>query len=154
MAIWYRAAQIENIQTVFSGMGGLYAAGRWNHLGRKIVYCSQSISLCTLEWLSHNGLSVSGFSYYRYAIDVPDDLIKCFPELELPDEWNKTPAVDITRNFAEEHLFASSQLAIAVPSVMVPEECNLLINPLHQSFAEVIQTVKTLGKYTAPIRDL
>ena len=65
MTTWYRAARTENIQTVFSGDGGLYVSGRWNDLGKRIIYCSESIALCTLEWLAHHGLSVSGFNYYR-----------------------------------------------------------------------------------------
>ena len=75
MSIWFRAAQIQQADMVFSGDGGLYVAGRWNHKGTKAIYCSQSLSLCTLEWLSHNGLSVSGFSYYKFSIEIPDELI-------------------------------------------------------------------------------
>ncbi len=80
-------------------------AGRWNHIGNKIIYCSQSIALCTLEWLSHNGLSVSGFDYYRYSIDIPESLIRKFTLSELPKEWMQVPANNATRDFAEEHLF-------------------------------------------------
>lgn len=153
MAVWYRVAQMGQISTVFSGEGGLYAAGRWNYLGRKVIYCSQSISLCTLEWLSHNGLSVSGFDYYRYSIDIPDDLIVMFPAADLPNEWCTVPAVDATRGFAERNLFLSNQyLAMVVPSVIVPEECNLVINPSHIRFSEVMKTIKSLGQYIAPNR--
>ena len=75
MTIWYRASQIKDSQNVFSADGGLYTAARWNHLGRKVIYFSASISLCTLEWLSHNGLSVSGFNYYRYSIEVDTEQV-------------------------------------------------------------------------------
>ncbi len=153
MTIWYRAAQSSNIPTVFSGDGGLYTTARWNHLGRKVIYCSQSISLCTLEWLSHNGLSVSGFSYYRYSIDVPDELIQRFTLTTLPKGWNITPATDISRDFAERHLFLAEKfLAIAVPSVLVPEEFNLVINPLHRDFSNIVKTVKNFGQHQAPTR--
>lgn len=74
MSIWYRAHHSPNIDMVFSGAGGLYVSGRWHHKGRKVIYCSQSIALCTLEWLSHNGLSVSGFSYYKYSLEIADEL--------------------------------------------------------------------------------
>lgn len=153
MTIWYRAAQIENVQTVFSGEGGLHTVGRWNHLGRRAIYCSESISLCTLEWLSHNGLSVSGFSYYRYSIDVPDNVTVRFSATDLPREWNAVPATDTTRDWIEKNFFSSSQaLAIAVPSVMVPEEFNLVINPLHLEFVKAAKTIQSLGQYQAPKR--
>ncbi|MCX7116174.1 MAG: RES family NAD+ phosphorylase [Gammaproteobacteria bacterium] len=153
MTTWYRAAQTEEVRTVFSGDGGLYVAGRWNPVGRKAIYCSESISLCTLEWLSHHGLLVSGFSYYRFSIEVPDALI-VRPVIEaLPQEWNETPATDKTRDFAENILLKETQyLAMAVPSVVIPEELNLIINPLHVAFSVALKTVRALGQYTVPYR--
>jgi RES domain-containing protein len=153
MGIWYRASQVNDIEKLFSGDGGLFTPARWNHLGRRTVYCSESISLCTLEWLSHNGLSVSGFNYYRYSIEVPENLIKKFVPEHLPKEWNRTPATDITRDFAENHLFSSGKLiALALPSVLVPEEFNLVINPSHKIFHNILETVKLLGKHSTPVR--
>jgi RES domain-containing protein len=153
MAIWYRASPSENTQATFSGDGGLYVAGRWSYLGKKVIYCSESIALCTLEWLAHNGLSVSGFNYYRYSIDIPDDLTVKFSPSDLPADWKLTPATDSTRDFAENHLFSSNKiLAIAVPSVIVPEESNLVINPLHKEFQRVAKTIKNLGQFVAPNR--
>lgn len=43
MSIWFRGAQNQHADIVFSGDGGLYVAGRWNHKGTKAIYCSQSI---------------------------------------------------------------------------------------------------------------
>ncbi|MBA2653080.1 MAG: RES domain-containing protein [Tatlockia sp.] len=153
MTKWYRAAQSEKIEYVFSGDGGLYVAGRWNHKGRKVIYCSQSISLCTLEWLSHNGLSVSGYSYYRFSIEIPDELILEIKISELPKEWNCCPSTDKTRKIAEDILFSKNNyLAMAIPSVMIPEEKNLIINPIHNRYAEILKSTKSLGLFTAPDR--
>jgi RES domain-containing protein len=153
MSIWYRAAQTENIENVFSGSGGLYVAGRWNYKGRKAIYCSQSIALCTLEWLSHNGLSVSGYSYYRFSIEIPDELIIQLSLFDLPKEWNLTPAVHQTRNYAEKILFNENKfIAMAVPSIIVPEESNLIINPSHHFFSALLKTTRAMGQYIAPHR--
>jgi RES domain-containing protein len=153
MSIWYRAAQIENLEAVFSGDGGLYVAGRWNYPGRKVIYCSSSISLCTLEWLSHHGLSISGYSYYKFSIEIPNDLIMPTKQSDLPRDWNQTPSTYSTRDFAEKHLFSTHQyLAMALPSVMVPEEMNLIINPIHPAFIQIKRSIHALGKYTAPHR--
>ena len=76
MSIWFRCAHNQHADVVFSGESGLYVAGRWNHKGTQAIYCSQSLSLCTLEWLAHHGLSVSGFSYYKFLLsDLPLFLI-------------------------------------------------------------------------------
>lgn len=153
MRTWYRAHNTSSIKHVFSGDGGLYVAGRWNHKGRKVIYCSNSISLCTLEWLAHNGLSVSGYSYYKFEISIPDALIKSFTTKDMPSDWNKTPSLNNTRDFSEAHLFNQTKyLAISVPSVMVPEESNLVINPLHKDIDEIIHSIKLIGQYTSPER--
>jgi len=152
MTIWYRVQKHSHIQITFSGEGGLYVPGRWNYVGRKVIYCSESIALFTLEWLANQALSVSGFNYYRYSIDVPPHLVAKYPRSKLPSDWAQTPATDSTRRFAEEHLFSSSHLAIAVPSVMVPEEYHLVINPLHDAFSEAVNSVKILGQYIVPAR--
>ena len=153
MSIWFRGAQNHCIDNVFSGDGGVYVAGRWHHKGTKAVYCSQSISLCTLEWLSHNGLSVSGFNYYKFSIEIDDALIVQYDVSDLPKEWQDTPAPNVNRDFAEKYFFtAHDYLAMAIPSVMVPEELNLVINPSHPAFIEVKKTICSLGKFTAPDR--
>tara|TARA_Y100000588_G_C14235162_1_gene916945 strand:- start:1202 stop:1666 length:465 start_codon:yes stop_codon:yes gene_type:complete len=153
MADWYRAHNIAKQAYVFSGDGGLYVPGRWNYKGRKVIYCSESIALCTLERLSHNGLSVSGYSYYKFEIDIPDKLIKEFSVKDLPKGWGSEPAKNVTRDFAEKHLFnQNTYLAISVPSVMVQEERNLVINPLHKDMKAITSKINCLGKYTSPTR--
>lgn len=153
MSLWFRVTQNKNKLESFSGDGGLYTAGRWNHKGRKVVYCSASFSLCTLEWLSHNGLSVSSFNYFKYSIEIPDSLIQPFKCSDLPKDWFATPANDETHDFADKYLFLDKKnLAIAVPSVMVPEEYNLVINPLHPKYALVSDTIKFHGQFIAPVR--
>ncbi|HTM63077.1 MAG TPA: RES family NAD+ phosphorylase [Gammaproteobacteria bacterium] len=153
MSVWYRAHRSNKMAEVFSGDGGLLAAGRWNHMGNKVIYCSESIALCTLEWLCHHGLSVSGFDYYRYSIDIPDKLILKFPVEKLPKDWSQTPSTDVTRDLAEEYLFQNKKyFALAVPSVVVPEEFNLVINPLHDAFKNIYKNIQTLGKYSSPDR--
>lgn len=153
MSLWFRCAHNQPIEDVFSGDGGLYVAGRWNHKGTKSIYCSQSIALCTLEWLSHNGLSVSGFTYYKFSIEIPDPLIIQYKHVDLPQGWKNTPAIDAVRDFAAKFFYNPQQyLAMQVPSVMVPEECNLVINPLHKAFSEVKNSLCCLGKFEAPSR--
>ena len=155
MSTWYRAHRANTIDMVFSGEGGLYVAGRWNYKGRKVIYCSQSISLCTLEWLSHNGLSVSAFSYNKYSIEIPEKLITRYEEKELPKHWNKSPSIDKTREFAESNLFNKTEhAAIAVPSVVIPEEYNLVINPLHKDFCAIQKSIKKIGSYTQSVSNI
>ena len=153
MPIWFRVAQNQHASHVFSGDGGLYVAGRWNQKGAKAIYCSQSISLCTLEWLSHNGLSVSGFGNFKFSIEIPEDLIIQYTISDLPQAWSITPSPNSNRDFASKNFYTPNKyLAMAVPSIMVPEEFNLVINPLHPAFVKVKHTIRSLGEFTAPKR--
>lgn len=153
MATWYRVHASSDVKFVFSGDGGLHVAGRWNHLGRKVVYCADSIALSTLEWLPHNGLSVSKYSYHRYSINIPDKLVQQFSANDLPANWDACPANDSTRDFADTELFNNTSiLAIQVPSIMVPEEFCLVINATHPDFNHAYKTAKAIGHYIAPAR--
>jgi len=148
MSTWFRVAQTQQADIVFSGDGGLYVAGRWNHKGTKAIYCSQSLSLCTLEWLSHNGLSVPRFSYYKFSIEIPDELIIYYNISDLPSEWDDTPSSNSNRDFVSKNFYTPKKyLAMAIPSVMVPEEFNLVINPLHSSFEKAQETILVPRQY-------
>lgn len=43
-------------------------------------------------------------------------------------------------------------MAIAIPSVIIPEEYNLVLNPLHYAFTTMYDSIKKLGSFTAPER--
>jgi RES domain-containing protein len=146
MSIWYRVAALKDAKKVFSGDGGLHVSGRWHFKGTKAVYCSQNLSLCTLEWLAHHGCSFSGVSYYKYSIEVPDELI-LRPELkELPEEWDAIPDMDASRGFAHRLLFNEARyVALVVPSVVTQEEYNIVMNPEHDEFKAILRSVKLLG---------
>ena len=52
-----------------------------------------------------------------------------------------------------EIIFASEKfIALALPSVLVPEEFNLVINPSHKNFDKILGTAKLLGQHSAPVR--
>jgi RES domain-containing protein len=72
---------------------------------------------------------------------------------DLLKEWKNTPSANLNRKFAQENFYGSNQYTVmAIPSVMVPEEFNLVINPLHAAFAEAKKTIRLLGQFIAPIR--
>jgi len=153
MSIWYRAASSSDPTKTFSGDGGLYVDGRWHHKGRRVVYCSQSISLAMLEWRTHNGLSVDGFTFHKFRVEISDDQITYFETKNLPRGWESVPATFVTKNFSDKTLFSpSGPLAIAVPSAIIHEEFNLIINPLHSAFPMLKNSITYLGKTNVPKR--
>jgi RES domain-containing protein len=65
------------------------------------------------------------------TLEVPDNAIGTVKEAQLPGDWKKTPAPFSTRDFGTELLEAAKSLVIKIPSMVVPEEWNYLINPAH-----------------------
>jgi RES domain-containing protein len=108
--------------------GAFLAGGRWNHKGVHMLYASSSLSLACLEILVHirEARLPADCSWVR--ITVPDGLVEQAPEdLDAADE-------DACRTFGSQWIASASGPVVEVPSVIVPTEKNLLLNPLHKRF--------------------
>lgn len=115
----------------FSGRGGLYGKGRWHTLGRPIVYVTENIALAMAESLVHLQRSNNIEPYSRWEIEVPDTMIAAAPA--LPAGWQTKPA--LTQEFGDAWIASQSSVAHLVPSVIVPNEMNCLLNPAHPHFS-------------------
>lgn len=69
--------------------------------------------------------------------DVPDDAVESLSEPDLPEDWRALPARDGTRNRGTAWIASGASLALRVPSVVVPGELNVLLNPRHPDFPRV-----------------
>jgi len=114
----------------FSGRGGLFGKGRWHTLGRPIVYTAQHVSLAMAEALVHIQRSNSLVPFNRWVIDVPDRFIARHPV--LPKAWVHDDA--IAQPIGDAWLASNSSPALLVPSAVVNEEMNCLLNPAHPFF--------------------
>lgn len=117
------------------GQGARSHGGRWNHPGRPVVYASSSRALAILELLARVGEEVPE-GLLLLTIEVPDDApIERLRAGALPEDWQARPAPESCRRVGDAWLAGATALILAVPSVLVPEESNLLINPEHSGFA-------------------
>jgi len=116
--------------------------GRWNSRGIPIVYASSSRALALLEMLVHIDRDQAPLDFENYRLDVPDDAITVVPN--LPDDWDASPPPAADRAIGDAWKVRGETLALLVPSVVVPQEMNALINPAHARFAEI--TVKADGR--------
>ncbi|MCW1431733.1 RES family NAD+ phosphorylase [Novosphingobium sp. JCM 18896] len=122
-----------------SGTGAEVFGGRWNEVGVPLVYASSSRSLACLETLVHLGVGALPLNRYLVAIDIPDDLLASAEQVE-PTElvgWDAEPAGRASIAFGTGWAKSRLSLLLVVPSVIVPEERNLLINPAHPAAARV-----------------
>ncbi|MCW5221660.1 RES family NAD+ phosphorylase [Verminephrobacter aporrectodeae] len=123
-----------------SGKGAQKTGGRWNRPGRPVVYTSLTVALACLETVVH--LDASDLPMHRFLvrIEVPDQLWEARRRLmpaDLPPGWNATPEGKASLDVGDTWLATASTTLLTVPSVIVPEEYNVLINPLHANAAAI-----------------
>jgi RES domain-containing protein len=111
------------------GSGGLLTSSRWNYKGHRVVYLSENRSLSILEFLVHiTGYAFSPLDMVLMTVEVPENITEIEPKT-LPEGWEKSNA--ITRKAGTDFLVQNQSLLFRVPSVIVPLECNFLLNPVH-----------------------
>jgi RES domain-containing protein len=123
-----------------SGAGAKATGGRWNAVGLAVVYTSQTRALACLETVVH--LNAGGLPLNRYLVEVtiPDDLwtnTQMTTSVSLPVGWDAEPAGRTSVEFGMNWLRSGSSALLLVPSVIVPEEFNVLINPQYPGSAEI-----------------
>lgn len=113
---------------------------RWNGVGNHVVYAGTSISLCTLETLAHIGDDIACRNRFLVAIDIPHQLWErrtvMMPQ-DLPVTWVAEPPGMDTVKLGNDWLQSGNDLLLLVPSVIVHEEFNVLINPKHKDADKV-----------------
>ena len=117
-----------------SGIGAEKLGGRWNSRGNPVLYTASNRALCLTEWLVHTP-----------SVWLPTDLVlvhipdsATFHQFQdLPKDWYQFPHPLSSRKLGDEWLLKSETLVLSVPSAVVPEEFNYVINPKHPDMKEV-----------------
>ena len=117
-------------EAAFGGQGGVHGSGRWHHRGRPLVYTAAHRSLALLEILAHLDSRWPLQAMVAWEIEVPEKLIHT-PD-DLPADWKSN--LEATRTYGDEWLASGRSVALQVPSVIVPVEANVLLNPAHPDF--------------------
>lgn len=118
---------------VLSGEGGRRVASRWNYKGDSIVYTSSSRSLSLLEMLVHMDMEdMRKMDLLICEIHIPERLkIESIPIQKLPEGWNRTPFNKGSQQYWRHFIEDRKAAVLRVPSVIIPEEWNYLIDPEH-----------------------
>jgi len=133
----YRLTASRYVATAFSGEGTRRVGGRWVPVGYPVVHASSSIALAVLETLVHVDPSVMP-AHRVIAVDIPEAMpVTATLVPDLPDDWRRTPPPSRLREFGKAWLEAGETALMRVPSVIVPEESNYLINPRHADFSRL-----------------
>jgi len=125
-----------------SGTGAKLYGGRWNHNGTPLLYCSENISLSILEILVHfDGLTIPN-NLFLLHLELADKYIDEFPKTKFK-KIQKYPNAEIEfKKEGQRWIKLNNALALKVPSIIIPGEFNILLNPLNENF----KTLKKIKK--------
>jgi len=137
MIIGYRIANCKYIDDL-TGTGARLYGGRWNSVGRSMVYLASSRSLAVLEVLVHLAPTIVPDNFCIAEISVPDNSILEVNPDELPYDWQDIGGPTALKKLGDEFLRKQEYLLMKVPSAIVKEESNYLLNPLHKLASKVI----------------
>lgn len=122
-------------EKAFDGEGARLYGGRWNSPGRSVVYLAGCLALAALEILVHVKRQQELGGYVKIRVEVSENLVGAAGE--LPVNWRQGRTPDETRALGDAWLRAGETLLLRVPSVVIPEEFNYLLNPRHRDFGEL-----------------
>ncbi len=129
------------------GTGGLYVSGRWHTKGHPVVYCSEDPSTALLETLVHIEIDSEDRPETFQVLKIESSgqvSIEQVNIAKLGAEWRDDLAR--TRNVGDEWLQSARSLLLEVPSVLVPERRNYLINPVHPE----MKNLRITARYSHP----
>ncbi len=138
----FRLVKRKWMASAFDGEGARLYGGRWNSRGQSAICLAGAQSLALLEIMVHLNDYRLLRSYAMFALDIPVAAIEELPEGLVPKDWRAEPAPPSTAGVGDAWLNAKSALALAVPSVIIPQERNYLLNPDHPMFDAVVQTAR------------
>jgi RES domain-containing protein len=128
----YRLVKAKYVATVLAGDGASFRYGaRWNEPGDRAVYAAENRALAVVESLAHvpglKGLP----SHVMVELEIPGDAI------ERPADAPPATDAAAARAFGSRWFREARSVALVVPSVVVPEEMNVVINAGHPNAARV-----------------
>lgn len=135
--IAWRLVKARYVDEPLSTAGAARDGGRWNPIGVPLVYCSLALSLAALEVLVHVTAGMRTVHYHAVQIEAPRDSVDTLEYDALPPTWRDVPCDPNTQAIGRAWAESGHSLLFRVPSVVVPQEWNMLMNPRHPAFAKV-----------------
>lgn len=123
MILWRISRHLD-----LTGRGGILFAGRWHHAGAPVVYLAGSPAGALIETCVHTSANDIPPSSTLLKIAGPDLAMDEIQLATLAQGWQEH--VEITRGFGSAWLKRGSSALLRVPSALIPETANYLLNPL------------------------
>jgi RES domain-containing protein len=137
----WRIFKPKHAASAFTGEGARLYGGRFNSKGIAVVYTSSSIALASLEMMVQ--LQASGLlsKYLLCEITFDRSLASVMDRKVLPRNWKRSPPPVEVQQVGDDWVADGESAVLQVPSAIVEEEANFLLNPHHPDFRRI-----TIGK--------
>lgn len=118
-------------------------AARWNKDGEFVIYTGETRSLAMLENIVHKSIQ-TGLDYETMIISITDseDVFSRKKISDLPSNWRDISAYSKLQDLGSKWYHSKESLVLQVPSVIVPQEFNYIINANHPEFKNRITLVR------------
>ena len=126
----YRIGRTKHANDL-SGEGAKINGGRWNHKNVPCVYTSESRALSLLEYTVNINIEDIPRALSITTIEIPDSEILSLKIESMPGNWKQTPAPTSTKDFGTRLLKEANKLVLKIPSSVITEEYNFILNPAH-----------------------
>ncbi|MCP3663234.1 MAG: RES family NAD+ phosphorylase [Gammaproteobacteria bacterium] len=137
MRVW-RLTTKRHAGTAFSGIGNRKVGSRWVPEGYLAVYTSRQISLAVLEMLVHMDPQHFRNNFILIQADIPDELnMELLEPSSLQDDWQDAYEDSDLQAIGRDWIERGDSAVLIVPSAVVPQEQNLILNPQHPDFASI-----------------
>jgi len=133
--IIYRLANTQ-FKDDFKGEGAALFGGRWNSVGMPMFYASSHISLAVLELLVNKRTSAYfNISFHLIEMQIPNNAILEISSQALKNKWQHD--MEYTQFIGDQFLQESQKWILQVPSAVIEEEHNYLVNPNHPNMTKM-----------------
>ena len=134
----FRIVKKRHALTAFSGDGARTYGGRWNLPGIPMVYAAHTRALAALESLAHFGGAERRMDFVTFEIEFPDRLATHLEATFLPRDWRGEEPSPSTQKLGSEWQRSGRCAVLVVPSVLVPQESCVLLNPEHPDVGKIM----------------
>ncbi len=134
----WRICKPRYAASAFDGEGASRSPGRWNRRGQRLVYAADSQTLALLELLVHSSMSLARL-YCLIPCSFDEALVEQLDPATLPKGWRRMldPGWAPLQELGGAWIESRRSAVLRVPTVIVPGQCNYLINPLHSDFRKI-----------------
>lgn len=141
-----------------TGEGARLFGGRWNLPGTACLYTSEHRSLCLCEFLVNVTSDLIPDDLQFVTLRINDNSIYELKEEDLPLQWMAIPTHKTSQEFGSQLLSNNDYIAFRLPSVIIPREYNVILNPNEELFEkkvviEDISDFKIDSRYVEKLQD-